>query len=512
MNTPCRFKAASKSFEGTPSEQALCLLRKVRILGNVADTPGPVPQSLLDRIGKPVDFSATQLQSYLDRSGIAAADIGGKLKEPVSKTSSGKSATYFVIHDTSDELSGKLFPSNINEDGWKGNDLDQRNVSSAHIFINRTGRSLTGHNYSVPWRATKFEQPTEKGVKGLFLHHELIQPRIKGGFAFAAVAPEPGFTSLQLERLALCYLAASLRSGAWMIPAFHCVLDLGLSDGHDDPQSFDLFQWAGHIERLHLEVQAPPIHVGPMGMVASTNMAAAITASNAAPPPLETVSTESDGVRNVAVRRIKSTKPLFFKAKLAIDADGAARAYHPKDDPEALDLLKHATAGSKKYIQGVEKNGKKGKGPRTGFFVSETALSKGLEHDAGSYVDAEFIPYIVLPPNFADGVKLGDLCAVVNLKNNRVTPAIFADTNPNVGEASVRAAINLRVEDPSFPITDLAKKGGDTSANYVYIVFPGSRITPAAGSPHWPANEIAAAADKLFADWGGLDMVRRIFG
>jgi hypothetical protein len=35
----------------------------------------------------------------------------------------------------------------------------------------------------------------------------------------------------------------------------------------------------------------------------------------------------------------------------------------------------------------------------------------------------------------------------------RATAAIFAATNPHVGEASVRAAINLNVNDPSMPIT-----------------------------------------------------------
>ena len=212
------------------------------------------------------------------------------------------------------------------------------------------------------------------------------------------------------------------------------------------------------------------------------------------------------------MRRIELTKPLFFKAKLSIDADGAARAYHPNNDPDALDLLKHATSGSKKFIQGKSKNGKTGLGPRSGFFVSETALSKGPEHDAGSFVDAEFIPYIVLPSGFATGVSKGDLCTVVNLRNDRVTPAIFADVNPNVGEASVRAAINLRVQEELFPITELAKAGGDDGANYVYIVFPGSKLTAASSAPRWPADAIAAKADALFAEWGGLAMVRKIFG
>src|SRR5262249_12670392 len=267
-------------------------------------------------------------------------------------------------------------------------------------------------------------------------------------YRYHAVAPEPGFTAATMERLALCYVAASLRSGTWMIPAFHCALDLGISDGHDDPQNFDLFQWGGALEKVVNEIPRQPV-----GAVAeSTAETAAIQ--------LETVRADlSDGKRTIKVKRIKGTSPLFFKAKLAVDADGAARAYHPDDIPEALDLKRNATSGSKKYIQGKKMYGKVCKGPRPGFYISETSLSRGDAWDADSFVDAEFVPYIVLPAYFASNVAAGNLCTVVNLKNFRVTAAIFADTNPHVGEASVRAALNLNVNDPSIPITELAKHG-----------------------------------------------------
>jgi hypothetical protein len=49
-----------------------------------------------------------------------------------------------------------------------------------------------------------------------------------------------------------------LRKGAWLIPAFHCVLDLGLPEGHDDPQNFDLAQWCSAIEKVLGEVTAVP--------------------------------------------------------------------------------------------------------------------------------------------------------------------------------------------------------------------------------------------------------------
>jgi hypothetical protein len=237
--------------------------------------------------------------------------------------------------------------------------------------------------------------------------------------------------------------------------------------------------------------------------------------ANAAPavPQIEIVRNDlSDGRRAAPVRRIVGTKPLFFRAKMAVDADGSARAYHPDpDNPDALDDIRHANKYSKKYIQGRSRNGKVGKGPRPGFFVSATSLQRGDDWNADAFVDAEFIPYIVLPDDFAPGVRVGDICTVVNLKNNRTSSAVFADTNPNVGEASIRIALNLHLHDPSFPITRLARAGGDEAANYVYIVYPGSRFAPRAGAPHWPADKIDEVAGPLFEAWGGIAMVRALF-
>ena len=64
-----------------------------------------------------------------------------------------------------------------------------------------------------------------------------------GGARNDAIAPEPGFTRAQYRRLAEAYVAASLRAGMWLVPAYHATLDNGLPDGHDDPQNFDLPAW-----------------------------------------------------------------------------------------------------------------------------------------------------------------------------------------------------------------------------------------------------------------------------
>ena len=100
----------------------------------------------------------------------------------------------------------------------------------------------------MPWRATKLERAVNFGndLKGLFLHVELIQPRSRapGHGRNGAVAPLPGFTGAQYDRLALLYTIASVRAGEWLIPAFHAVIDADIRGGHDDPQEFDLDSFA----------------------------------------------------------------------------------------------------------------------------------------------------------------------------------------------------------------------------------------------------------------------------
>ena len=95
--------------------------------------------------------------------------------------------------------------------------------------------------------------------KGLYLHVELIQPRRRdpeGSPDNDAIAPVPGFTDVQLERLALVYIAASVRGGGWLIPAFHAAVDAGIPKAHDDPQNFDTSRWAKQIRALLQSIKA----------------------------------------------------------------------------------------------------------------------------------------------------------------------------------------------------------------------------------------------------------------
>jgi hypothetical protein len=129
--------------------------------------------------------------------------------------------------------------------------------------------------------------------------------------------------------------------------------------------------------------------------------------------------------RNVVAWSSSSGPRVFFyKAGLAIDADGAFRAYHP-NDRSGLDSLKHA--GHKGNWWALVTEDEKTSGnpvvqlesdPAPGFYVSTTALydpDNRNPRDPHRYVDAETIPYVVLHPKALSYARLGDFATVVNL-------------------------------------------------------------------------------------------------
>ncbi len=260
QDTRCPFDDSSLTFSGSPLEQAKCLLRPVKMYGRLGEPLQNLPSPLDTLIGRPVALNRASLQRYLTAHQIAEEEIGGALGDPVSRARNNAPqaplARYFVIHDVSTpNYLNDPFPANINETTWKTNNLQRwKQNSRAHIYINRVGKSTTSWDFKTAGRATKFETKIlGQKSKGLFLHVELIQPRRRdpnGGAQNDAIAPTPGFTEPQLDRLALVYIAASVRNGNWMIPAFHAALDTGIPDAHDDPQNFDLAQWAGRLGDL----------------------------------------------------------------------------------------------------------------------------------------------------------------------------------------------------------------------------------------------------------------------
>ncbi len=248
-NTSCGFDTNTLSFPGTPLEQAHCLLRHVKVYGELDAPLAKLPGPLEDLIGQPVKIDVEVLRKYLLAHDIAEKDIGGPLTNHCG-------AKYFVIHDTSTPNYGDAsIPTNINTAAWSFNNLNRyTNRIVAHIFVNRLGQSIGLVPYGTPWRATKLEvRVVGERSRGTFVHTEMVQPRHrdpKRGPKNDAFAADPGFTLGQYDRLALLYVSASLQHGTWLIPGYHCAIDAGIPDGHDDPQNFDLTLWASRLDEL----------------------------------------------------------------------------------------------------------------------------------------------------------------------------------------------------------------------------------------------------------------------
>jgi len=259
----CAFDSETLSFAGTPQEQAMCLMRGMDSSRNLEPRLPSLPAALAERVGQATGLpSRVTLSDYLSTVGLEG-EFGDFLWLPVSRAHDNElgapMARYFVIHDTSGPNFGRRsFPEDIDSVS-KVNDL--RNFEchdgwgKAHVVISRTGELLLAHDYSIPWRETKFEQAAEFGgaLKGLFLHNEMIQPRRSApgrGRRNDARSPDPPFTTAQYDRLALLYVIASVRAERWLIPAFHAAIDAQIANGHDDPLNFNIDSFANSLDSL----------------------------------------------------------------------------------------------------------------------------------------------------------------------------------------------------------------------------------------------------------------------
>lgn len=241
QSTKCSFETAD------PKILAGCLLRPVKKKGILGESLPALPAPLDGLVGQPTEFSREFLLQFLQTQSIPEADVGGSISVPLPAK-----VRFFVIHDTSSPFLGKKdFPSDINEKTWPGNNLKSQKAV-AHVFVNRVGESATKVGFEVGFRATKHEL-ADINRKGKFVHVELIQPRRSdpaGPKKNDFLAPEPGFTEAQYDRLALLYVIASVRRGEWLLPGFHCAIDAGIPNAHDDPQNFDLSAWLVSLQTL----------------------------------------------------------------------------------------------------------------------------------------------------------------------------------------------------------------------------------------------------------------------
>jgi hypothetical protein len=229
---------------------------------------------------------------------------------------------------------------------------------------------------------------------------------------------------------------------------------------------------------------------------------------------LGTVCNKWDGklkkcVATADVMQLDGTVAAYFFCKLAVDADGAPRAYHPRDvnpnanSGKAFDWLANLSTSDRHGIQGED-----GEGPAKGFVVSGTSTKNPAVTNTKStarYVDASTIPYIVLPGSrfpLPSGTTLTDGCVafVVDTKTGGTSGAIFADVGRAVGEGSIALARRLGLDPFSkrfFPKV-VGFEDKKDFARFFCVVFPRTVIPPP-----WPVAAIQQAADAQFIAWGG---------
>lgn len=145
---------------------------------------------------------------------------------------------------------------------------------------------------------------------------------------------------------------------------------------------------------------------------------------------------------------VNGRRPVYFRAGMTIDADGSPRAR--QIDP-----------------------------------TGQTQTS--LRYPDGRSVNAETVPYFVLPGGQYKhlGIKLGDIAAV--RYNGKVAFAVFADVGPRhkLGEGSIALAQELGI--PASPRT------GGVRGGVEYMVFPGSGN----GTPGDPRRNFYAGAQIM---------------
>jgi len=201
------------------------------------------------------------------------------------------------------------------------------------------------------------------------------------------------------------------------------------------------------------------------------------------------------------VWRGRQESACFVMSGLAVDADGAPNAYHPRNI--GLDDLANGGHPGNWWALVTDTGKVDGtpivqgpSDPYPGYYVSMTSLEDTTKSptDPHRYVDASQIPFIVLTQGLAKtmGARLGDLIWVVNTRNGKSSPAMFVDWGPrnHLGEGSIALAKALGINAD-------ARRGG-TDGGIVTIVFPGSGT----GKPQ-PLEAFASVARRLFESWGG---------
>ncbi|MCC7252428.1 hypothetical protein [Hyphomicrobium sp.] len=255
---PCKFSRDNRAFEGTPAQQARCLLRELKVGGTVGRPMTQLPAPLDKLIGTPTTVRPAEVAAYAERCRIPAAELGSAYKTE-ARAADAPAARYFVLHDTALALFRGKTPTSfdmdtINSAVWPYNARPKWSYFEDKIsfMVNRAGSStpFVPLNDARPKDAMRLEVCFPE-VKPLFIHVEHVMPRStpakKPNDSYFPVTPTPAYTDAQMQRSALLYIVSSVWAGRWLIPAFHAHIDGALR--RDDPQGFNVAAWSAAVAR-----------------------------------------------------------------------------------------------------------------------------------------------------------------------------------------------------------------------------------------------------------------------
>ncbi len=441
----CGFNPQTMSYRGEPVEQAKCLMRSMDATRNLAPMLDSLPSALASRVGQDGGLPAREALSTLLSKQDLEWEFAYFLWQPIARANdndpAAPQARYFVIHDTSGPNFGHhAFPDDLNvnpkinnlasfkcDDGW----------GRAHVVISRSGGMLVSHDYGIPWRETKFERAVNfNGVlKGLFVHNELIQPRrVASGLGRYndAQTPDPGFTSAQYDRLALLYTIASVRSGRWLIPAFHAAIDAGIPNGHDDPLNFSIASFADSLQRLIDQLN---------GGAASATATPTPAPAQTAPPAVEANKVAAEAVA-AAAPSAETQPPVGQTGANGASDNSAVPPASPPDTATAADAKPEPTAEASPQITTATK-AEPAAEPKPEVMAVETKAEPPPQAKPETAVETKAEPAAGTPPEIKVETKAAPASEAKPETKSENKAAPKQETKP---EAALEAEIKAKRE------------------------------------------------------------------
>ena len=168
---PCKFDPETLSFAGAPVEQAMCLMRGMDATQKsrpAARRPAAGARKPHRRNRRPaLTRSSERLPVQAgSRMGFRRQSVAAGVARARQRSRCADGALFRHPRYQRTELRPPRFPGNIDTDPEYENLADYAcsdGWGHAHVFINRIGEMLVAHDYSIPWRETKFEQAAEFG-------------------------------------------------------------------------------------------------------------------------------------------------------------------------------------------------------------------------------------------------------------------------------------------------------------------------------------------------------------